>query len=189
VPRPQHHSSPQLRRRLDALDLQVWHNAAKCISPAPQPFLRASAAHLGADGPARQHGTPRTAGGRHHPPLGPQEGLPAQAPARLGGINSERYGWIFFMCVGKVNKKLWCLVSTCLTWAPSSESRSGVRGRARALGAAGEDGNPWCSPLEDSPQPQSARWCRLAPASWPPETSVRIRDLAPTRRHLSGPAR
>jgi hypothetical protein len=93
------------------------------------------------------------------------------------------------MCVGKVNKKLWCLVSTCHTWAPSSETRSGVRGRARALGAAGEDGNPWFSPLEDSSQPQSARWCRLAPASWPPEISVRIRDISAILPHAAPPER
>jgi hypothetical protein len=79
------------------------------------------------------------------------------------------------MCVSKVNKKQWYLVSACLTSAPRTENRMVVRLHARALEAAGEGRNARGTILEDSLEPQSLCRCllwlassaHLSSSSWP----------------------
>jgi hypothetical protein len=103
------------------------------------------------------------------------EGLPAQAPARVDSIDSGRDIWKVVMCVSKVNKKQWYLVSACLTSAPRTENRMVVRLHARALEAAGEGRNARGTILEDSLEPQSLCRCllwlassaHLSSSSWP----------------------
>jgi hypothetical protein len=73
------------------------------------------------------------------------------------------------------------------TFFPSPENRSPQSGHARAKGAAGEGGNPWCIPLLEASQARTARWCRLAPASWPQETSNQTCDLTPILLHAAPP--
>jgi hypothetical protein len=91
------------------------------------------------------------------------------------------------VCNSIVDNEKSKIYEAVLTFFASPENRSPQSGHARAKGAEGEGGNPWHIPLPDTSQAQTGRWCRLAPASWPQETSVGIRDLAAILPHAAPP--
>jgi hypothetical protein len=96
------------------------------------------------------------------------------------------------MYVSIVNKKHWYLVSSCLTSAPRPETRSGVRGRSRAQGAAGEGIIPRETTLEGALGPRSGRWgllwlARVARLS-SPSRELRLRKAAPIEHSTANPA-
>jgi hypothetical protein len=109
--------SPQLLRSLSAPPLLL------CWTLASPPGIE-----------ARRGGLPGAA--THH--SNPIEGLPAHIPARLVSIDSGCHVSNRIVYVGKANNETGHLVSACLTSAERTKNRSWVRGRAKALGAAGD---------------------------------------------------
>jgi hypothetical protein len=96
------------------------------------------------------------------------------------------------MYVSIVNKEICYLVSSCLTSAPRPETRSGVRGRSRAQGAAGEGIIPRETTLEDALGPRSGHWgllwlARVARLS-SPSRELPLQKAAPLEPSPANPA-